>query len=490
VRGGFNVPAAGLPPAGVEEPPATDRLLVPLTSRRFTFTDVRVDDGQSVSAGQVLAVDPDRYDVPLLAPASGTARLSEAEGHVVLVGLGAGSAAGEALLRGGPDDRGSSATTSRLVELGVWQFLSDARTGEVVDPDAAPAGIIATALRLEPFLAGGEAQLRGALDRLARGLTSLAALAPDAPLFVVVPDCDDPLASELRETAVALKGAHVVVVPLRFPFDEPAHIARVAGLPSGLDDVVWALRAEGVLAVDAALNEGRPATERVVSVAGPAVGEPVHVRAPLGYPVEGLLHGRLCRQPARVVNGGLLTGETLAPGQLGLDCECAGLTVLAEPTRQTLVSFARPGVSRRSYSRTFVGTLRTDMAMRYRAALSGELRPCISCGQCTDVCPAGILPGVIHKHLYADRIEEAQRLRVDLCIGCGLCSFVCPSKIDLRRQLLAAAGELREEARTIRAEQAAAEEAARLAEESEPEASGPEGETRGSTTGAVGKGAR
>jgi len=117
-----------------------------------------------------------------------------------------------------------------------------------------------------------------------------------------------------------------------------------------------------------------------------------------------------------------------------------------------------------------VGTLRTDMSMRYKAGLSGEVRPCIACGQCADVCPAGILPQVIHRHLYADRLEEAQRTRVDLCVGCGLCSFVCPSKIDLRTELLDARRVLREEAELLRAEaeaeaeRAAEAEAAQIAE--------------------------
>jgi Na+-transporting NADH:ubiquinone oxidoreductase subunit A len=249
---------------------------------------------------------------------------------------------------------------------------------------------------------------------------------------------------------------------MRFPFDDPALLARYLKLPAGPDATIWAIPVEGVLAVEAALTDGRPCTERIVSFAGPAVREPVHFRLVPGYPVADILADRLCREPARVVNGGLLTGPALPPEQRGIDSECTGLTVVGEPTRQTLLSFARPGISRRSYNRSFVGTLRTDMSMRYKAGLSGEVRPCIACGQCADVCPAEILPQMIHRHLYADRLEEAQRIRVDLCVGCGLCSFVCPSKIDLRTELLDAKRVLREEEEALRAEAEA--EAAQVAE--------------------------
>ena len=461
---------AGAPSSEIVALPEPERLYVPLQSRRFEFTRVLVEEGQRVAAGDALAVDPARFDVPLLAPRGGTARLDEAEGHIVLEGL---EPARESVPAPAADT-GSGVSTRRLLELGVWQFFSDARTREPVDPAGTPAAVIATTLRLEPFLAGGEAQLEGALERLTRGLSHLRELASAAPLYVVVPDADQQLAADIRAAASRCPDAHVVSVPLRFPFDDPALLARYLKLPSVFDVTVWALSTEGVLAVDAALSEGRPCVERAVSVAGPAIEGPVHVSAVIGHPIEQILEGRVRGECARVVNGGLLTGEALPVGRRGLDAECTGLTVLSEPDTQMLIAFARPGVADRSYSRTFVGTLRTDMGVSYRAGLSGEVRPCVSCGLCAEVCPAGILPALIHKQLYAHKLEEAQRLRVDLCVGCGLCSFVCPSKIDLRSGFLRAVDALCEEAALVRAEaEAAAAEAA--AAEAEKVAAGSEG---------------
>ena len=476
LRGGYNVPVTGAPSPEVRDLPAPERLYLPLTSPRFEFSDVKVAEGQNVAPGEVLAVDPTHFSVPLLAPRAGTVRLDSVAGHVVLDGLDPGDSnrASGAPSRPSHGDAGDPAGSlpGRLLALGAWQFFAEARTREPVDPAATPSAMIATTLRLEPFLAGGEAQLEGAVERLARGLELLASTAPDAPLYVVVPDSDAPLAAEVRAVASRCAGARVVAVPLRFPFDDPALLARYLRLPSGPDDTVWSLPVEGILAVEAALSSGVRCTERVISVAGPAVAEPVHFKAVVGYPIEQIRRACGLSESLRLVNGGVLTGAALPPDQRGLDSECTGLTALAEPTRQTLISFARPGVSRRSYSRTFVGTLRTDMSMRYRAGLSGELRPCISCGQCADVCPAGILPAVIHKQLYAGKIEEAQRARVDLCVGCGLCSFVCPSKIDLRAELLAAAAELRREAAALRAEAAAAAAEAALAAAAAEETAG------------------
>ena len=98
-------------------------------------------------------------------------------------------------------------------------------------------------------------------------------------------------------------------------------------------------------------------------------------------------------------------------------------------------------------------------------AVRGELRPCVSCGFCEKVCPAGIMPHRLHKLIYAvivhiqqaiDDIDAVEQFRIDLCVECGLCSFVCPSKIELMRQFQ----EMKE---TIKAEKEAAAEAAREA---------------------------
>jgi Na+-transporting NADH:ubiquinone oxidoreductase subunit A len=453
----------GAPSAQVSDLPTPGRLYLPLATPRFRFDEVRVGEGQQVARGETLAVDPERFSVPLLAPLGGTVRLGEVEGHIVLDGLDDART----------DAAAPEASPRALLSLGAWQFFADARTREPVDPAAVPTDIIASTLRLEPFLAGGEAQLAGQrLERLTRGLAFLRSVFPEATLYVVTPNADEPPAEDIRKAASACDGAHVVSVPMRYPFDDPALVARLLRLPSGHESHVWSLPAEGVLAVEAALGAGEPAVERVISFAGPAVVEPTHFRTVPGYPLDELLEERLMRGEVRAVNGGLLTGAAVPHEQRGLDSECTGVTVLREHDSQELLSFAMPGIDKRSYSRTVVGTLRTDMSMRYTSRLAGELRPCISCGLCAETCPAGILPAVIHKQLYADKIEEVQRLRVDLCIGCGLCSFVCPSKIDLRRELVNANAMLREEAALIRAEAAAAEAEAKAEAEAAADAVG------------------
>ena len=90
-------------------------------------------------------------------------------------------------------------------------------------------------------------------------------------------------------------------------------------------------------------------------------------------------------------------------------------------------------------------------------AIRGELRPCVSCNFCEEVCPAGIIPHRLHKLIYQDDIDEIERSRVDLCIECGLCSFVCPSKIELTHEFQQAKQAILKEKAAAAAEAAAEE---------------------------------
>ena len=139
---------------------------------------------------------------------------------------------------------------------------------------------------------------------------------------------------------------------------------------------------------------------------------------------------------------------------------------MPEHTEREFLGFVRPGFDRTCYAPCFLSALRLKHRERFSTAMRGEGRPCVSCNFCEEVCPAGIMPHLLHKYLYKDLIEEADEARIDLCVRCGLCSFVCPSKIELTEQFTEAQDLIekeKEEARldAIRQEKKRLEEAQR-----------------------------
>ncbi len=445
-HGGYNVPLAGRPAATTETLPEPDALFLPVESGRLAFTEPAIGDGQSVRAGEVLARDPVHFEVPLLAPRSGTVRLEARQGHVVLEDVVPPGEQGE---EGppAPDPRQS------LVNLGAWCFFEDAHTGAVPDPAAEPSAVIVSTVRLEPFGVRGEAMLRSGLEAFSRGLERIQGLLEYQPIYLVMPDVESALAEEVHEQLRGHAFLQIVTIPLRYPMDVFALIARGLDLEAG-GPPVWALRTEGVLAVDRALTHSRPTLDVLTTVGGPAAKRPRHLRLPAGYPLEPIRSTEV-EEGARLILGGAMTGAMAGDGVRGLPLGCPGLTALSPMPGPQLFGWIRPGVSRQSYSRTFLSRLRRAFPERMPTALRGERRACIACGLCEKVCPAGIMPHMIHKYLYQGSLDNAERLGVDLCVGCGLCSYVCPSKIELRAQFLEAQQDLAEE-RKEAAEAAAA----------------------------------
>lgn len=449
LRGGHNVYLTGRPSSSVEILPEPEELHLPLWSSRFAFTQLLVQEGQRIHAGEVLARDPANFSVPLLAPRGGTVRLTRHENHVTLE-----DTAKEPEEPYHPDedaehvpqDMGSAGMRRlKLLSLGAWQFFYDAHTLELPDPLGTPSAIIVSTLSLEPFLARGNAQIHKRLSSFTRGLEHLQSLLEYQPIYLVMPETDSPFARKVREILRGYAWVKMVRIPLRYPYDNFRVLARGLGLEKTEQQPVWALRTEGVLAVDRALTTSHPCTVRIVSLGGPKVTVPLHLKAMCGYPISRLLSSRVSGGKWRALEGGALTGVLLDERQVGLSAECLGVTVLEEHEEREFLSFVRPGSDRRSFSRCFLSSLGGVFAERLTTALRGERRPCVSCNYCEEVCPAGIMPHLIHKYLYQDALEEAEQARADLCVACGLCSFVCPSKIDLRQEIVDALVTIQEE---------------------------------------------
>ena len=450
-RGGYDIDLSGRPAGQVRPLALPARLLLPLKTPRFDFAEIKVEDRQQVAPGHVLATDPQNFSVPLLAPYGGSVLLDQMPGHLILDGV-------EPAPEEPFDEQAERVHIPaafgqigikryKLVKLGAWQYVSDAHTGRPVNPFGTPSAVIVSTVHLEPFTARGDVQMHKRLPPFIRGLEQLQTLLEYQPIYLVMPDIQSAFAQEVRQTIRGYAWARLVQVPLRYPFDHPGLLARRLGLSPDPENPVWMLPTAGVLALDRALTLSRPCTVRIISLGGPAVEEPVHLKAVVGYPIHDILAGRVGDGPVRVIGGGALTGQALdgddAPQ--GLDAECQGLTVLPEHSGRELLGFTRPGWDRRSYSRCFLSSLRGAFSQRLTTALRGERRPCVACGQCEEVCPAGIMPHRIHRLLYRDELEQVERSRVDLCVACGLCSYICPSKIELREQVEAAQQTIAEE---------------------------------------------
>jgi len=198
---------------------------------------------------------------------------------------------------------------------------------------------------------------------------------------------------------------------------------------------------------------GEPLTERIVTVTGDAVPNPTNMSVRLGTSSQFLLNqcGVDSLEGIKITHGGPMMGELLSSSSNDVPIVKASNGILAMQSR-------------------------TIMRAHH------EEEPCIRCGDCGDVCPAGLMPNLLAAHCKENQFERAENYNLFDCIECGACSFVCPAHIPLvhyfrygkgqvaqikREKVFAEASRKRSEERDARLakEQAEKEEKRRLAKE-------------------------
>ena len=145
------------------------------------------------------------------------------------------------------------------------------------------------------------------------------------------------------------------------------------------------------------LSTGMPLVERVVTVDGPAVANPMNLIAPIGTPISDLIKVTgLKAEPGKVVVGGPMNGNAV----------CSVDDPIVKVSNSLLV-------------------------FDEKSSVLPDPSVCIRCGRCIDKCPINIsVPNVDIALKEKDEDRRAELLiktGVRQCVDCGCCSYVCPA---------------------------------------------------------------
>ncbi len=157
-----------------------------------------------------------------------------------------------------------------------------------------------------------------------------------------------------------------------------------------------------VLACKEAVIDGKPLTERVVTVTGKRLKKPKNLYVRLGTSVRFLLNTCSFTQELhqRIILGGPMMGFTVKnidiPITKSIGC------VIAPSSEE--IPFAK------------------------------ETLNCLRCGRCARVCPSRLVPYQMYQQSKAGNHAAAQKCGISDCTECGCCSYVCPSHIALTAQ--------------------------------------------------------
>ncbi len=404
------------PPAAAEIP---ERLYIPIGQHQGEVGMLRAEPGERVLKGQALTASEDDFVVPAHASTSGNVA------GVVEWPASWPPGSSRRCIELISDARDESVEPNPLPD---WHTLDPeniidhlrsmglAGLGGAMFPTAAKLRgdwngidtLILNGAECEPWISCDEMLMRTRPEAIIEGARILDRAVSAGRVLIAIEDPMDEVGAALetiRRENDPDNNIQIVRIPAVYPEGGERQLIQTLtglevphdGLPQDLGLVCHNV-ATAAAAFDA-VETGLALTERLVTVTGPGIAEPRNFSARIGTRIGELVAqaGGYTDQATRLVLGGPMSGIALPTDDIpitkGSNC------VLA---------------------------LEADQVSRPHPTL-----PCINCGACVAVCPAGLLPQLLFKAVAADHDDEAAELNLFDCIECGCCAQVCPSHIPL-----------------------------------------------------------
>ena len=395
-------------------------ITIPLSSHLGPEGEILVNVGDHVKRGQPLTVASGRY-VPVHASTSGTISaiskevLPHPSGYTDLCisikpdGLDESEPYN-------PISNWESVDNNTLLErirsygiegLGGAVFQTEAKLRSALD-DAKDGCkvLIINGCECEPAITCDDRIMQEQATDIAKGIAILNKILKPTVTVVAI---EDNKQKAIQAMDVACKGvATVRVIPTIYPSGAARNLIKIITgieVPYNVHTSECGIVVDNVgtvLAVKEAIIDGKPLTERVITVTGDNFKHQGNVRVRLGTSVRFILSnfGLNPEYHQRVILGGPMMGFTLPT--IDVPITKAASCVLAPSSKQI------PKLKQQTN--------------------------CICCGRCARVCPSRLVPYQMYSQSKASNHAAAQKCGIKDCTLCGACAYVCPSFIPLTAQ--------------------------------------------------------
>ena len=272
------------------------------------------------------------------------------------------------------------------------------KSGAVLKVDT----VIANGCECEPYITSDDVLIRTRTEEVLEGIKIVGNYLKPKRLVLAIEDNKVEAIAKLQSLNEKYSDIEIKVLPTRYPQGAEKQLIQAVtdrevpagGLPVDVNCVVFNVATYA--AINAAVKNGKPLTERIVTVSGEGVNNPQNFLVKIGTPIEDLIKaaGGLKEGATRVINGGPMMGS-------------AFFDLSAPVTKATNSILCLDGDIEEHFSK------------------------CIRCGKCISVCPMKLQPLYLYKFANAKNYNKLDKLNLFDCISCGSCSFVCPAKLPL-----------------------------------------------------------
>ncbi|MDH3630153.1 MAG: electron transport complex subunit RsxC [Gammaproteobacteria bacterium] len=409
-----------------------ERLFLPLRQHIGDHNKPRVEIGERVLKGQVIASDSALICAAVHAPTSGTIRAIEN----YPVAHPSGKIDTCIVIDVDGDDQGvepnpadlESLAPIELIELicragivglggAVFPTSPKLSRGKVQGIDT----LIINGVECEPYITCDDILMRFNAAEVIRGSGYLQRILAPRTTYIAIED-NKPEAIAAMAKALAehpLPDTEIIPIPTIYPSGGEKQLVQILTgkeVPHGqlaFDIGIFCQNVGTCAAITRALEMDEPLISRVVTITGDNIAHPGNWEARLGTPINHLIElagGYQHEASGHLVMGGSMMGFALSGSDVPIVKASNCIMVMREETIPK-----SPGYH----------------------------DECIRCSKCAEVCPAQLLPQQLYWHARAKAYERTREFHLFDCIECGCCSTVCPSRIPLVQYYRAAKSEIR-----------------------------------------------
>lgn len=389
---------------------AKEKVYLPLVNPRGVPNQVLVKVGDTVKKGEKVMLRTDFY-VPIYAPISGvvlanekrynavTGRLTD---HLVIEANQSKAEAKHQFLKGNYQEATREEVIAAIKEAGIVG-LGGAGFPTFIkyQTDKPIECVLINGVECEPYLTTDYLAMKEQVAKVIEGTEILLKAGNAQKAIIAIKVKKEPLPELYNEALLDHPNITLLEVPDLYPMGWEKRLVKQVfnrtyeKLPIECGIIIN--NAQTAIAVYDALVEGKPITEKLITVSGDGVLEPNNVLVPIGVPVSEIIAtcGGYDGEEVTLIAGGPMTGKAISNDDFVIQTAMNGLTVL-KPLK---------------HSEQFVD--------------------CLRCGECTAHCPAGLQPVEIKRALDRRDFEHLEKLHPFDCVECGICSYVCPSKLEI-----------------------------------------------------------
>ncbi len=290
-----------------------------------------------------------------------------------------------------------------IVGMGGATFPTQVKLS--IPPGKKAEFLIINGVECEPYLTSDHRTMLERAEELLIGVEILMKAINVTQAHIGVENNKPDAIEHLTKLCSSRKGITVEPLKVQYPQGgEKQLIAAVVGRevppPPGLPIDVGAVvcNASTAVAVYEAVQKNKPLIERIVTLTGKSVKNPINALTRMGTPISALIEmaGGLPEDTGKVVNGGPMMGRAMTNLDSPVTKGCSGVTILNNTEARRPVESA-----------------------------------CIKCAKCVSACPMSLEPFLISKLTRKGDFDAVESGCITDCIECGSCQFICPANIPL-----------------------------------------------------------